>query len=117
MPYANHLSDAEPAHYAGTVKAARVMKLDLRAIWAARLFQTLAGPFCARCPTACTSGPDLTVGRLGPEASKKDPVERALDAKSPIKVALLLPLSGSPQTAAIAKGMKQAAELALFELN
>lgn len=33
------------------------------------------------------------------------------------KVALLLPLSGTAQAAAVAKGMKQAAEMALFELN
>ena len=33
------------------------------------------------------------------------------------KVAVLLPLSGSAQSAAVAKGMKQAAEMALFELN
>jgi len=47
----------------------------------------------------------------------KDPAERALDAKSPVKVAMLLPLTGSPQTAAVAKGLQQAAELALFERN
>ncbi len=33
------------------------------------------------------------------------------------KVAVLLPLTGSAQSAAVAKGMKQAAEMALFELN
>ena len=33
------------------------------------------------------------------------------------KVAVLLPLSGTAQSAAVAKGMKQAAEMALFELN
>jgi len=33
------------------------------------------------------------------------------------KVALLLPLTGTAQSAAISKGMKQAAEMALFELN
>ncbi len=31
------------------------------------------------------------------------------------KIALLLPLSGNPQTAALAQGMRQAAELAMFE--
>lgn len=35
----------------------------------------------------------------------------------PVTVALLLPLSGGTQTAIVAKAMKQAAELALFERN
>ena len=34
-----------------------------------------------------------------------------------VKVALLLPLTGTAEAAAVAKGMKQAAEMALFELN
>lgn len=38
-------------------------------------------------------------------------------ARDPVKIALLLPTSADPQTAAIAKAMKQAAELALFDLN
>lgn len=38
---------------------------------------------------------------------------RAVEAK----VALLLPLSGTAQAAAVARGMKQAAEMALFDLN
>lgn len=72
---------------------------------------------CALWLAACTNGSsNVTVGSLAPEANK-DPAERALDAKNPVKIAMLLPLSGSPQTAAIAKGMKQAAELALFELE
>ena len=38
-------------------------------------------------------------------------------ARDPVKVALLLPTTADPQTAAIAKAMKQAAELAIFDLN
>jgi branched-chain amino acid transport system substrate-binding protein len=38
-------------------------------------------------------------------------------ARPPVKIALLLPLGGMGETAAIAKSMKQAAEMALFELN
>ncbi len=38
-------------------------------------------------------------------------------AQDPVKIALLLPTSGDPQTAAIAKGLRQAAELAVFDLN
>lgn len=59
--------------------------------------------------TGC-SGPGATTGSLtsaaGPNASR-----------DPAKIALLLPTSAEPQTAAIAKAMKQAAELALFDLN
>jgi ABC-type branched-subunit amino acid transport system substrate-binding protein len=35
----------------------------------------------------------------------------------PVKIALLLPLGGMGETAAVAKSMKQAAEMALFEVN
>ena len=38
-------------------------------------------------------------------------------ARDPVKIALLLPTTADPQTAAIAKAMKQAAELALFDIN
>ncbi len=38
-------------------------------------------------------------------------------ARPPVKIALLLPLGGMGETAAIAKSMKQAAEMALFEVN
>ena len=37
--------------------------------------------------------------------------------RSPVKIALLLPLGGMGETAAVAKSMKQAAEMALFEVN
>jgi ABC-type branched-subunit amino acid transport system substrate-binding protein len=37
--------------------------------------------------------------------------------RAPVKIALLLPLGGMGETAAIAKSMKQAAEMALFEVN
>ena len=38
-------------------------------------------------------------------------------APQPVKVALLLPLTSTSQTEAVANAMKQAAELAVFELN
>jgi len=37
--------------------------------------------------------------------------------RAPVKIALLLPLGGMGDTAAIAKSMKQGAEMALFEVN
>lgn len=39
------------------------------------------------------------------------------DTAEPVKAALLLPLGGSVQLSLVAKGLKQAAELALFERN
>ncbi|MFM9850855.1 MAG: penicillin-binding protein activator [Hyphomicrobiaceae bacterium] len=72
---------------------------------------------CSIMLAACSN--NVSPGAVGSIASEapKDPAERALDAKSPVKVAMLLPLTGSPQTAAVAKGLQQAAELALFERN
>jgi outer membrane PBP1 activator LpoA protein len=37
--------------------------------------------------------------------------------RAPVKIALLLPMGGMGETAAIAKNLKQGAEMALFELN
>ncbi len=56
------------------------------------------------------------LGGSSPEASLS--AEDAAKAKSrPVKIAMLLPLGGLNRTAAIAKSMKQAGEMALFELN
>ena len=56
------------------------------------------------------SGPDGATGSL---AAGSGPAA----AREPVKIALLLPMTSDPQTAAIAKAMKQAAELAIFDLN
>ncbi len=37
--------------------------------------------------------------------------------QKPVRIAMILPLSGYSPTAATAKGMKQAGEMALFELD
>ena len=58
--------------------------------------------------TGC-SGPGGATGSLAAGGSGT--------ARDPVKVALLLPTTSNPQTAAIAKAMKQAAELAIFDLN
>lgn len=66
-----------------------------------------------------TSEPTLATGSVKPNAPAvaqsevRKPVERANERVA--KVALLLPLSASGQTAAIAKGLKQAGEMALFD--
>ncbi len=56
------------------------------------------------------SGPGGATGSLGDAIGTGG-------SRDPAKIALLLPTSAEPQTAAIAKAMKQAAELALFDLN
>lgn len=77
----------------------------------------LAGLVLAACSIGGGGG-GLSQGLSGgePQAgtqAAQSPQSQRLSAK----VALLLPLGGTPQAAAIAKGMKQAAELALFDLN
>lgn len=123
MPHAIHQLDAEPGRRGLAGKAARAMTVRPRPLAtrgrhlseALRIW--LGALVCALWLAACTNGSsNVAVGSLPGDAAK-DPAERALDAKSPVKVGMLLPLSGSPQTAAIAKGLQQAAELALFELD
>lgn len=43
------------------------------------------------------------------------PAEREKEARRPVRIAMLLPLAGYDQTAVVAKSMKQAGEMALFE--
>jgi ABC-type branched-subunit amino acid transport system substrate-binding protein len=63
--------------------------------------------------TACSTAMGPTPGSTAAiTPSGGNPGQRA-----PVKIALLLPLGGMGDTAAIAKGMKQAAEMALFEVN
>jgi ABC-type branched-subunit amino acid transport system substrate-binding protein len=72
---------------------------------------TMAG--CALLLGACANGSasPAVVGSIGTEGSG------GLDGKNAVKIAILLPLSGGPQTAAVAKALQQAGELALFENN
>ena len=58
-----------------------------------------------------------TTGSIKPPAPAAAGKPPASPSASPVKVALLLPLSAPPPTAAIARSMRQAAELALFERN
>jgi ABC-type branched-subunit amino acid transport system substrate-binding protein len=77
----------------------------------ARAWRVAALGILALLFAACSTsmGPNTTAS-ITPQAA--DSASRA-----PVKIALLLPLGGMGETAAIAKSMKQAAELALFELN
>ena len=62
--------------------------------------------------------PKLLAGCSGPSGSGSLASGGATGtAKDPVKVALILPTGGDPQTAAIAKAMRQSAELAVFDLN
>ena len=70
----------------------------------------LAAATCALL-TACAGGDGpgpVGAAATGPNADA---------GKKPVKIAMLLPLGGFDQTAIIAKSMKQAAEMALFELD
>ncbi len=67
---------------------------------------------------ACESLKPGQIGATGSlPAASTAPAAAKAPASGPVKVALLLPLSGHAQTAAIAKSIRQAAELALFEKN
>lgn len=69
---------------------------------------------CAVSPTPGTSGASVTTGALPVDpAAAADAAARPRAAQA--KIALLLPLSGAGTTGPIAKGLQQAAELALLD--
>lgn len=68
-----------------------------------------ASALLAGCSTA--TGPhEVPTAALTPQGGAQPP-------RAPVKIALLLPLGGMGERAAVAKSMKQAAEMALFERN
>jgi branched-chain amino acid transport system substrate-binding protein len=73
--------------------------------WAAALI-------CAALAGCAIQGGDIAPGFAGPGQGAQSPERRPAGA---VKVALLVPLSAAGQTAAVAKAMKQSAEMALFE--
>jgi len=77
-------------------------------VWRAAVLGVLA-LLLASCSTSMgpTPGPTASITPAPGEGGQR----------APVKIALLLPLGGMGETAAIAKSLKQAAELALFELN
>lgn len=90
------------------------MTMPARAIFR-HLWRVVSACAVAWAVAACSmsgGGTGTTTGAI-PER----PAETTADRRQAVKVALLLPLSSGAQTAAIADGMKKAAELALFELN
>ena len=70
----------------------------------------MLGLFLAGCSTNGPAEPPTAA--LAPPPGQGQSQRRA-----PVKIALLLPMGGMGETAAIAKSMKQGAEMALFELN
>jgi branched-chain amino acid transport system substrate-binding protein len=70
----------------------------------------MLGLFLAGCSTNGPAEPPTAA--LAPPPGQGESQTRA-----PVKIALLLPMGGMGETAAIAKSMKQGAEMALFELN
>jgi len=64
----------------------------------------------AACSTNMGNTPTPTASITAPDAAEQA-------KRKPVKIALLLPMGGMGETAAVAKSMKQAAEMALFELN
>jgi branched-chain amino acid transport system substrate-binding protein len=88
-------------------------RLSSAPAWHSAVHGLLAGLLAlvlAACSTAM--GPSAP----GPTAAIT-PQGGATGQRQPVKIALLLPLGGMGETAAIAKSMKQAAEMALFEVN
>lgn len=77
------------------------------------VLRSVAAPLVAVLLTACSS----SLNSVEPQSTAAIPptAEAQKAVRRPVKMALLLPLAGFDQTASIAKGMKQAAEMALFE--
>lgn len=70
------------------------------------------GLLLAGCSTGGMGTAEAPSASLAPAPSQSQGQIRA-----PVKIALLLPMGGMGETASIAKGLKQGAEMALFELN
>jgi ABC-type branched-subunit amino acid transport system substrate-binding protein len=81
-----------------------------------RFAQQIAAALCtlalAACATSLGSNPQTT-STLGNTNAGTAPVAE----KKSVRIAMLLPMSGFGPTAMLAKGMKQAGELALFEFD
>jgi ABC-type branched-subunit amino acid transport system substrate-binding protein len=77
--------------------------------WRAAALGLLAA-LLAACSTGMTEAPTAAIVPPGGMAGQGG-------KRAPVKIALLLPLGGMGEAAAVAKSMKQAAEMALFELN
>jgi branched-chain amino acid transport system substrate-binding protein len=86
----------------------RLGSADVRRVAAHGFLLGALALLLAACSTA--------MGPTAPPTAAITP-QGSADQRQPVKIALLLPLGGMGETAAIAKSMKQAAEMALFEVN
>ena len=78
-------------------------------------WRTNAAAVCAALLTACSTGGgpfDAPTAAIVPPLT-----DGGSENRPPVKIALLLPMGGMGETAAVAKNMKRAAELALFDRN
>ncbi|MCB1509380.1 MAG: penicillin-binding protein activator [Hyphomicrobiaceae bacterium] len=109
-------------HYAWGIK--RVTDLIpyrnvLCSVFAAALFAAVAA-ITAGCATSGLNAPPASPSRSAMDPNNPNAAPGAqppAPARPSVKVAMLLPLSAKGQASAIAAGLKQAAELALFEQN
>lgn len=85
---------------------------------ALRWLPALLGAMAAIATAGCSANLGQQSAMVSPAAGAP-PQSQSLTAasKRPVKIAVLLPLGGLDQSAAIAKSMKQSAEMALFERN
>ncbi len=68
---------------------------------------------CLLLAACAIGGGEITAAARDPSEATPGPEKKG----NAVKVAILLPLSGQGQTAVVAKALKQAAEMALFELD
>ncbi len=72
----------------------------------------MCGLFMAGCSTNGMGPAEAPSAALAPP-----PGQNQGQIRAPVKIALLLPMGGMGETAAVAKSLKQGAEMALFEVN
>jgi ABC-type branched-subunit amino acid transport system substrate-binding protein len=88
------------------------MQIEMAIRWCLAGFFLLALTACTgftgSSPDSAVSGP-VTTGQISPAVPAAPP--------GTVKVALLLPLTGSPNAQQVAKALKQAGEMALFDFN
>lgn len=78
--------------------------------WASGCVVALCALMLAACASNLGSTPQTTSAINGAAPSPQD-------ERKPVRIAMILPVSGYGPTAVLSKGMKQAGELALFELD
>ena len=94
------------------------MRIDVqRAKLGGRVGAGILATLAATLVAACSTGGGGGMGTTPTAALAPAPGLSQGQIRAPVKIALLLPLAGMGETATVAKGMKQGAEMALFELN